>query len=150
MGYGVQDSAALNAAQAAGFDPRLRETGDLDRLLTRLQCPDTPLGQEPAKLLAAAIEAARRFTDNMTVWLDVGNPKTIPEYVHRAIESMCGFGANIVVTQAGRCSHGPQAELLDPKLQEAIYQANGPGYIWHPIVNQLVYVSRYPHGAAVH
>lgn len=149
MGYGAQDAAALNAARAAGFNPLLRETGHPDRLLEHFQCPDAPLCREPAEVLAAAMEAACRYAEKMTVWLDIGDPEIIPEYVQRAIGAMCGFGANIVVTQAGRCSHGPRAELLDPKLQEALYQANGPGYIWHPILNQLVYVPRYPHAADV-
>ncbi len=149
MGYSSQDFAALNAARAAGFNPLLRETDDLDRHLDHFHCPDTPLCLDPAGVLAAAIEAACRFDGKTTVWLDVGDRETIPEYVHGAIRSMSGFGASIVVTQAGHCSHGPQAGLLDPKLQEAIYQANGSGYIWHPITDQLVYASRFPRDAAV-
>ena len=43
----------------------------------------------------------------------------------------------------------PQAALLDPKLQEAIYKANGSGCVWHPIANRLVYASPYSRDAAV-
>ena len=147
MAYSSQDTAALNAAREAGFNPLMDETDDIDRYVDHFQCPDAPLCHEPAKVLAAAIEAAHRFIENNTVWLDIQNAETIPEYVYQAIASMDSFGTAIVVTQGRHCTHGPDATLLDSRLQELIYAANDSGYVWHPIAEKHVYTARYPHQA---
>lgn len=147
MGYDSRDTAALNAAREAGFDALMDETDDPDRYLDCFKCPDVPSCAEPAKVLAAAIEAAHRFSAHTTVWLDVQNATAIPEYVYQAIKAMDSFGSAIVVTQGTNCTHGPDATLLDDRLQEVIYAANHSGYVWHPIARKQVHTHHYPREA---
>jgi hypothetical protein len=148
MGFTGEDAAALNAARDAGFNPSRRDSADMDWPIETFDCPDAPACAAPGRLLADAIAAAHRFTENTTVWLTVANPTVIPKYVHEALRHLQGFGARTVVIQAGGCTHGPDATVLNPFLQADLEKANGASHAWHPFADRRVWTYGQPKDAA--
>lgn len=147
MGYSQQDSDALNAARTAGFNNMLHDTPDPNWPLMRFDCIATPVCENAGELLHDAVTGAHRLREKLTVWLNVTAP-TMPQYVLDAIDKLQAFGAGVVVTHNGDCSHGPNAGLVDPVLQGLIMDANEAGRrVWHPIHQQYVHVVGMPMNA---
>ncbi len=144
MGYSNQDTDALNAARLAGFNNALQDTPDANLPLMRFDCVLAPGCSDAGQLLHDAITGAHRLREKLTVWLNVTAPN-MPQYVLDAIEKLQAFGAGVVVTHNGDCSHGPNAGLVDPVLQKLIKDSNHPGQrLWHPIHQRYVYVVGLP------
>ncbi len=138
MGYSRIDTDALNAARNAGFNNMLQDTPDDNWPLMRFDCISAPRCGAADQLLYDAITGAHRSREKLTVWLDVTAPN-MPQYVLDAIKRLHAFGAGVVVTHNGDCSHGPNAGLVDPTLQDLIKDANQPSWrVWHPVHQRYV------------
>jgi hypothetical protein len=115
--------------------------------MMRIECIAAPTCNNPAEVLQDAVASAHRSTEKLTVWLDVTAP-SMPQYVLDAIRKLYAFGAGIVVTHNGECSHGSNAGLVDPTFQALIKGANQSGpRLWHPLHQEYVRTSGLPMAA---
>lgn len=139
MGYDARDTAAINAAIAAGFDCSLGETVGVENhqvFLHSIKCPSLPHSPDNVKLLANAIEAFTRIYPGDTVWVDVLD-EDLPQYVKDAIDSLVGFGTRVIITHKGSSTHGNTPRLAE-SLCNAVRRANVGGALWHPIEKAFV------------
>ncbi|MFV2922213.1 hypothetical protein [Pseudomonas alloputida] len=138
MGYDSRDTAAINAAIAAGFDCSLSGTVEADDqvFVHSIKCPSLPDSQDNGKLLANAIEALTRIYPGDTVWVDVLS-EDLPQYVQDAIDSLVGFGTRVIITHNGSATHGNDPRLAEA-LCNAVRRANVGGALWHPIEKEFV------------
>jgi hypothetical protein len=147
MGFSHQDANALNKARACGFNNALHRVPDDNWPMMRIECIAAPTCNNPAEVLQDAVASAHRSTEKLTVWLDVTAP-SMPQYVLDAIRKLYAFGAGIVVTHNGECSHGSNAGLVDPTFQALIKGANQSGpRLWHPLHQEYVRTSGLPMAA---
>jgi hypothetical protein len=93
-----------------------------------------------AGLLAAAIDAANHLDLNVTVWIEVTQPR-MPLFVAEALDRLAGYGAAIVITHASwdgiLCSH-PPGRQLPRTFVERLARASRAGRVWHPILHRVV------------
>jgi hypothetical protein len=93
-----------------------------------------------AGLLAAAIDAAHHLDLNVTVWIEVTQPR-MPLFVAEALDRLAGYGAAIVITHASLngilCSH-PPGRQLPRTFVERLARASRTGRVWHPILHRVV------------
>lgn len=138
MGYDSRDTAAINAAIAAGFDCSLAESVGTDNqvFLHSIKCPSLPDSPDNVKILANAIEGLTRIYPGDTVWVDVLR-EDLPQYVQDAVESLVGFGTRVIITHNGSATHGSTPRLAEA-LCNAVRKANVGGALWHPIENEFV------------
>jgi hypothetical protein len=137
MAFASIDGNALKLAEQAGFHPFSDVTVDSEWPLCRFSCVAIPSCTDPSEILARAIEAADRWAPKMTVWLDV-QAQEFPNYVQDALDKVGHYPAAVVVTHAGKCSHGPNAELTAPELQAALIRCGRGGGKWHPLLRRVV------------
>ncbi|WP_410951493.1 hypothetical protein [Pseudomonas sp. S1(2024)] len=138
MAYESRDVRAHNEAQKAGIRTTGMDIVDPSHVLSTLLCPRTPDTDEPAKLLAQAIEASDRFTANTTVCLEVEGPLPIPSYVKDALENLNGYPVKLIVVCDGATTHAP-GPLLDPDFCQKVKDTSPGGTLWHPIAKQPVW-----------
>jgi hypothetical protein len=135
MGYNQQDANNLNRAQAM-FGSTGVKTGQNSEMLTVFPITAPAYGNDATDVLAQALMSATRFSEDMTVWIDV-RLSHIPEFVGAAIAACVGFGLRLVVTHGAACSH-PPGEPLSAPLLEAIARASVTRQVWHPVAQHLV------------
>lgn len=145
MGFNARDAAALNAV-ADMFDPKVWNDA-LDRNFPVFRLTIGTAGSaaaistgRAAELLYAAIDAANRFEQNVTVWIEV-TVRGMPLFVAEALDRLAGYGAGIVVTQTSPtgilCSHPPGGRLPQEFL-ERLAKASRSGDVWHPHAQEPV------------
>lgn len=145
MGFNATDAAALNAV-ADMFHPKIWSDA-LDWNFSVMRLTISAAGStaaittgRAAELLSAAIDAANRMDQNVTVWIEVTQPG-MPLFVAEAFDRLAGYGAGIVVTQvspAGMlCSH-PPGGALPQQFLERLAKASRTGEVWHPHVQEPV------------
>jgi len=135
MGFNNDDADALN--QAREFFPiMLVETGDLNHKLTHIQVEREIYSTEATMLLTRAFEAAARFDQDMSLWIEVKTDR-FPAQVTQAFSNCTGFGLKAIVTWKGASSH-PPGMPLDEEVLEAVRNAQQRGAVWHPIAREPV------------
>lgn len=145
MGWDSRDTAALNAATAAGIKCfAIGVVGDNGRqvMLNKIECPSQPISGSPEKLLADAIEGfTRKSGGGDSLWVEVIGDD-IPQYVADAVSApaLHGFGCRMIVTHGNKSTRGNGA-LLDSSLCNAVEAANQGGAIWHPLEEAFVWVA---------
>lgn len=138
MAYESRDVQAHNEARKAGIRTKGLDIVDPSHVLSTLICPLNPDTDEPAKLLAQAIEASDRFTANTTVCLEVEGPLPIPSYVEDALDHLNGYPVKLIVVCDGATTHAP-GPLLHPDLCQKVKGTSPGGTLWHPIAKQPVW-----------
>jgi hypothetical protein len=138
MAYESRDVQAHNEAQKAGIRTKGIDIVDPSHVLSTLICPRTPDSDDPAKLLAQAIEASDRFTANTTVCLEVEGTLPVPSYVKDALDNLNGYPVKLIVVCDGATTHAP-GPLLDPELCQKVRDTSPGGSLWHPIAKQPVW-----------
>ncbi|MGG2399962.1 hypothetical protein ACJRW5_23750 [Pseudomonas sp. SH1-B] len=143
MGWDSRDTAALNAATAAGIKCfAIGVVGDDGRqvMLNKIECPGQPGSGSPEKLLADAIEGVTRLSaGGDSLWIEVAGNE-IPQYVADAVSALRGFGCRMIVTLGNKSTRG-NGGLLDSSFCEAVEAANQGGAIWHPLDNTFVFAA---------
>jgi hypothetical protein len=137
MAYTSVDSKVMDEAWAAGIRTNAIDIVDTSHCLTTLLCPHRPNAENPASLLAKAIEASDRFMAGTTICLEVEGDGSVPDYVAESIDLLNGYPAKIVVICDGASTHLP-GPLLGDELREAVCKASPGGMLWHPIAKKLV------------
>lgn len=143
MGWDSRDTAALNAATAAGIKCfAIGVVGDNGRqvMLNKIECPGQPSSGSPEKLLADAIEGITRLSaGGDSLWIEVTS-NVIPQYVADAVSALHGFGCRMIVTHGNKSTRG-NGVLLDNSLCTAVEAANQGGAIWHPLEQTFVFAA---------
>ncbi|MDQ1817225.1 hypothetical protein RBA41_28365 [Massilia sp. CCM 9210] len=135
MGFNQSDADALNNAQQY-FSQMSINTGNTDFQLMHFKVTKSVLPAEATKILSRALEAATRFHQEMSIWLDV-TTDDFPAYVTEAVRSCTGFGLKIIITWNGQSSHAPGLPM-DESVLEAIRLAQMTGPVWHPLAEKPV------------
>lgn len=142
MAYTSVDSKAMEEAWAAGIRTKAVDIVDTSNCLTTLVCPRHPKAEDPASLLAKAIEASDRFMAESTICLEVEGSGSVPNYVAESIDLLNGYSVRIIIVCDGATTHLP-GPLLGDELREAVCKASPGGMLWHPIAKELVYSNIY-------
>ncbi|MFF7066431.1 hypothetical protein [Pseudomonas sp. NPDC008258] len=141
MSYGSVETQALEAARLAGIRTVDVVHKDNSHIVITLTCPRNPDTAEPAKVLAGAIEASDRFTENVTVSVEVEGQAPVPSFVQEAIDYLKGYPVKLIVVCDGASTHAPGA-LLDDALCMKVNELLPGGTMWHPVVDMTVWTNR--------
>lgn len=138
MAYESRDTKAHQVAHLAGIRTKSIDIIDPSHAVSTLICPRKPQTEEPASVLAKAIEASDRFMINTTVCLEVEGPLPVPSYVRESIDLLHGYPVKLIIVCDGATTHSPGL-LLDEDLCQKVNETAPGGMLWHPIAKQLVW-----------
>ncbi|MDQ1835621.1 MULTISPECIES: hypothetical protein [Massilia] len=130
MGFNQSDADALNSARQY-FSPMSLNTGDPNFQLMHFKVIKSLLPADATMILTLALEAATRFHQNMSAWLDVTTDE-FPAYVTEAVRNCEGFGLKVIITWKDQSSHAPGLPM-DESVIEAIRLAQITEPVWHPL-----------------
>ncbi|MEJ7804350.1 MAG: hypothetical protein WKG03_00295 [Telluria sp.] len=135
MGFNQNDADALNNAQQY-FAPVGINTGDPNFGLMHFKITTSELPATAPMILTLALEAATRFDQNMSIWLDV-TTNNFPDFVTQALRNCTGFGLKVVITWKNQSSHAPGSPM-DESVLDAIRHAQLMEPVWHPLAKTPV------------
>jgi hypothetical protein len=137
MAYTSQDTKAHENARLAGIRTKSIDIIVPSHSVSTLICPRTPDTNEPASVLAKAIEASDRFMTNTTVCLEIEGPLPVPSYVRESIDLLNRYPVKLIIVCDGAATHEP-GPLLDDSLCQKVKEVSPGGELWHPIAKQSV------------
>lgn len=142
MGHNSEDTKATNDFIGAGARCLGYEYPTPDHIVETWLCPEHLNTQDPAALVARAVEASDRLSANLTICLKVES-EDVPEYVISGIEKLAdsGYPAKVIVVRGDSSTHQP-GNLLSNRLIQAVAKCNPGGMLWHPVANTVVHGPR--------
>lgn len=138
MAYESRDTKAHEDARLAGICTKSIDIIEPSHAVSTLICPRTPDTEEPASVLAKAIEASDRFMADTTVCLEVEGPLPVPAYIRESIDLLNGYPVKLIIVCDGATTHAP-GPLLDDDLCQKVKEVSPNGALWHPIAKQSVF-----------